>query len=79
MFVSAGGACAAIGNVGGVKSLVAAMKFFIKNVDVATACCDAIWSLSVSGKHENVAWLISVTCNYAKPQKCVISAELTNN
>ena len=39
----------AIGQCGGVRAIVTTMKTFNHQVDVVTACCNALWTLAVCG------------------------------
>lgn len=39
-----------IGKSGGVQDVLAALRLFPNDVDLATSACGAIWSLAVNGK-----------------------------
>ena len=43
--------CAAqeIGKLGGVQDVLAALRAFPSNVEIATNCCGALWSLAIDG------------------------------
>ena len=38
-----------IGQCGGVKAVITTMRLFSHQVDIVTPCCNALWTLAVSG------------------------------
>lgn len=38
-----------IGRLGGVQDVLASMRAFPDNVEIASNCCAALWSLAVNG------------------------------
>lgn len=43
------GAAKEIGRLGGVQDTLAAFRAFPTNVEIATNCCSALWSLAIDG------------------------------
>lgn len=42
-------ASAEIGRLGGIQDTLGAMRNFSSNVEIATNCCSALWSLCIDG------------------------------
>ena len=38
-----------IGSCGGIQDILAAMRAYPGNADLMSACCNALWSLTVNG------------------------------
>ena len=48
-----------IGQCGGVKAVITTMRLFCHQVDIATACCNALWTLAVSGERATISRLVN--------------------
>ena len=44
-----------IGQCGGVKAVITTMRLFSHQVDIVTPCCNALWTLAVSGKRATIS------------------------
>ena len=51
-----------IGSCGGIQDILAAMRAYPGNADLMSACCNALWSLTVNGMINLDFDCITITC-----------------
>lgn len=51
-----------IGSCGGIQDILAAMRAYPGNADLMSACCNALWSLTVNGMRNLDFDCITITC-----------------